>query len=210
MGEKRKAAGKIILAALLTAAVTALFCILQYAIHYIRHPMVRELGAEDTGVLLWGDEEDAYALIPVETSGYELHYLYQNEWDGVGITLLSANGHHMIDNEAGSGGKYGIEICFPKKDQPGGGLGNGNEGEMWEFLYATQRMQRLICGIGDVSSIMEVPSALQGKKAVLVMPADNREEAEKIIGAALSDGNDMGLKDWLVEAAFEDAAAENK
>lgn len=200
--KRRKTVMKAVFITAGILAATALLSVLQYAIHYVKHPLKREQSIDETGVVLWGDQEGECAEVSVSAEGEDLHYLFRNEWDGVAVKKLAADGHTLLEDE------YGIEcyVSFPIV-QPGGALHNGNDESFWSVLYVRRHMELLICGIKDASVFTDGASAEEARPAVLVAPAKNREEAEKKIKEVLSDGSDMGLRDWLVETAFFGAKA---
>ena len=171
----------------------AILTVLQYAIHYYSNPVQKDINIFTTGCLLFKDDKRQEKIVPVEIKGKTLHYIFHNEEDAVQGDIY-VNGFSLFG--------YGTN-----RDEP-------NVGFYTRFLensdYATTEMSgdSILCktitvskNLNKVVCVVKADASITGEKdsspeeALLVIPADNLDNAESLVKEAVS--NSKQFKNWL-------------
>lgn len=185
---------KPIVIVLAVVAAVVLLSVLQYVIQWVNDP-VDQPGPEisGNGVLIWGAGPDESAVIPVSASLSRKHYVFGNKEDAICLYKLTAKDRTWEDDGIWL---YWVPILEGDKGASVKILGEGDFG----FFYSSGDMGTLILGINDASRIVDSSSGAEGKKAVLILPADEDAAAAGLVRDAFADGYaGKNLKNWLSE-----------
>lgn len=169
--------------------IVALLSGLQYAIYYIDNPVKQEKTFFGTGCLIYGSEQDDYRIVPVAATWNALHYIYGNREDAFSDVKISVNGCDL------SGG-HGFAAIF-YDSSPEAVTCINDDDRKCSIFYAGKEGEPFICGIDNVSEIMESNLSTEVRGGVLVLPADNMEEAKNILSKAVISPYATALKEWL-------------
>lgn len=177
-----------------------LLSVLQYVIHCVNNP-VDQPGPDivGNGCLIWGAGPDESTVIPVSASVTRKHYVFGNHEDGLCVYQLQADGREWSDD--------GRWIYWAALLDEMGAAVNISKDEDFSFFYSSADMDVLIFGVCDVSRILDpdLNPNLQGKKGVLVLPADGSEDARGAVQKASGAGYaGESIKEWLAENHLED------
>lgn len=180
-----------ILLAILGAVL--LLSILQIAIHRFNNPMDQPK-PEIVGdaCLIWGTGENESAVIPARASLTRKHYVFGNNEDGICLNSLQLSGRKWADT-------HPWIYWAVMQDEQGAAIDISGD-EDFRFFYSSADMDILIFGVCDVSRILDDTSNsdLSGKKAVLVLPADDGKAAWRTIQKARGAGKaGESLQEWL-------------
>ena len=191
---------KLIFIVLAVLAAVLLLSVLQIVIHRINNP-TDQPGPDITGnaCLIWGKGENESAIIPVQASLTRKHYTFGNNEDGICLNSLRVSDREFSD--------AGVWIYWAVMQDEQGAAMDILGDEDFNFFYSSADMDILIFGVCDASRMIDGDSNLNlsGKKAVLVMPADNRKTAHNALYKARSaEKSGEFLKEWLAENQLED------
>lgn len=181
-------------------ATVLLLSALQIVIHRFNNPMDQP-GPEIAGnaCLIWGAEENESASVPARASLTRKHYVFGNNEDGICLNSLRVSDREWSDEEAWM-------YWTVMQDEQGAAIDISGD-EDFSFFYSSADMDILIFGVCDASRILDDDSNsdLSGKKAVLVLPADNvktaRDAVQKTCGAGKAGES---LQEWLTGNHLED------
>lgn len=193
---KSKAFKPIVIVLAVVAAVVLLSA-LQYVIQWVNDP-VDQPGPEisGNGVLIWGSGPDESAVIPVSASLSRKHYVFGNKEDAICLYKFTAKDRTWEDD-----GRWLYWIPILEGDK---GALTISGGEDFGFIYSSGDMDTLILGINDASRILDSNSGAEGKKAVLILPADEGAAAAGLVRDAFADGYaGKNLKNWISENQLE-------
>lgn len=195
---RKSKAFKPIVIVLAVIVAVALLSVLQYVIQWVNDP-VDQPGPEisGNGVLIWGSGPDESAVIPVSATVTRKHYVFGNKEDAICLYKLTAKDRRWEDD--------GLWLYWlPILEGDKGASVQISGGEDFGFIYSSGDMDTLILGINDASRILDSNSGAEGKKAVLILPADDGAVAASLVRDAFADGYaGENLKNWLSENQLE-------
>ena len=191
---------KTIFIILAVLAAVGLLSALQILIHRFNNP-IDQPGPDISGnaCLIWGAEENESAIIPAKASLTRKHYVFGNNDDGICLNKLQIADRKFLDGDTW--------IYWNMMQNEQGAAIDISGDEDFNFFYSSADMDILIFGVCDASRMIDGDSNLNlsGKKAVLVMPADNRKTAHNALYKARSaEKSGEFLKEWLAENQLED------
>ncbi len=191
---------KPIFIVLAVLAVALLLSVLQIVIHRFNNP-ADQPGPDIAGnaCLIWGTGENESAIIPARASLTRKHYVFGNNADGICLNSLQISDRELSDADTWM-------YWAVMQDEQGASVDISGD-EDFSFFYSSADMDILIFGICDASRILDDDSNpdLSGKKALLVLPADDGAAARSTIQKARSAGKaGESFQEWLTENHLED------
>lgn len=190
---------KTILIVLVILAAVFLLSVLQIAIQRFNNPI--DQPAPDivgNACMIWGTGENESAVIPAQASLTRKHYVFGNHEDGICLNSL-----RISDKEFSDG--YPWIYWVVMQDGQGAAMERVGD-EDFNFFFSSADMDILIFGVCDVSCILDDDSIsnLSGKKALMVLPADDSKAAWDAVKKACDAGwaGEL-LKEWLAKNHLE-------
>lgn len=175
-----------------------LLSVLQIVIQRFNNPM--DQPAPDivgNACLIWGAGENESAVISVQASLTRKHFVFGNHEDGICLNSL-----RVSDREFD---RYPWIYWAMMQDEHGASLELIGD-EDFNFFFSSADMDILIFGVCDVSRILDDDSIsnLSGKKALMVLPADDSKAAWDAAKKACDAGwAGESLKEWLAKNHLE-------
>ena len=186
---------KTILIMIALIALVAILSLLQYAVHYYSNPAEKDIDITTTGCLLFKDDKRQQKNVLVEIKGKILHYIFHNEEDAVqgdiyvnGFSIFG-NGRSRDENNFGFYTRFLENSGYAAAETPG-------DNNLCKIITVSKNLNTAVCVVdGDAAITGEIDSS--PIEALLVIPADNLDNAESLVKEAVS--NSQQFKSWLMD-----------
>lgn len=180
-------------------AVTVFGSLIQYGMHHFFYPQKEFVMPSAIGLLIYDIEKSDYEVVQIEGYAYKLHYLFKNREDAV-------EGNFYINEQSIFGDKpvsekewRGFYTEFHDKDAQYSDMLHisGDDNPLCHTMIITKDAGKMLCGVTMDSRISARSDVPEGTEALLVMPAENIEDAKALIEEAAADSENM--REWLIE-----------